>query len=78
MEIIGAIISFIIEASFGVGNFLFDLLDLRNMGKQQEAQSPMSAIKKIILSIIGGFVICLLVLGLVLLILYLVFKIRLF
>ena len=70
MEIIGSIINFIVEISFEVGLFIADLLSLKK-GKLKEEMSPF---KKLILSIIGTFIICLIVLLIVILIIFIFFR----
>ena len=71
MQIIEAFINFIVGASFEVGSLIDDFL---SFGKKQETQNPVSAIKRIILSLIGGFIICSIVLLIVALIIWLAFK----
>lgn len=55
MGIIEAFINFVVEASFEVGSFLQELFSL---GKRHGPDNPVSTITRVILSLIGGFVIC--------------------
>lgn len=71
MILIEALINFIVSTSFEIGSWIDEFL---SFGKKPVDQNPESAVKRIILSLIGGLIICSLVLGVIVLIIWAVFR----
>lgn len=78
-SILASIIGFILEVSFEVGLFVFNILDFKNTlslqkeGKLKEEMSSFS-LKKLMISLVGGLIIILITTLVIFLIIYLFFK----